>query len=289
MKKVTNERKICMRDKIVKYNDVKDRLFYFRADGDAENQNVICGRFIHCKIDKRTVPKDLYVYECRFEEKKGVNILTSIEPSVSENLFGTLLLDCKLTFKPGANKKVTVKNVSITSKRKIKRVYAGTIKINSEEVDVTDPCYDKDVWCRTKVKIHPGTYECYADFADFNLWGNRCMRCYIVNNAPALKEKALKGLKKSRRFKGSIGVDAGMAGFFDDKPDFDDSEWSTFCDYTFAEEEKGKQTFIRQFETGDGFWTTSGFGDGGYDVYTASYGDKAIGVMIEFIPENEED
>lgn len=278
-----------MKDRIVKYNEVENRLFYFRADGDAENQDVICGRFIHCRIDKRTVPKNLYVYESRFMEKNGMNVVTSIEPSVSDNFFGTLLLDCKLTFKPGTSEKVTVENVSITSKRKIKRICAGTIKINNEEIDVTDPGYDKDVWCRTKVKVHPGTYECYADFADFNLWGNRCMRCYIVNNAPVLKKKALKGLRESKRFNGSIGVDAGMAGFFEDKPDFNDSEWNEFCSFTFAEEEKGNQTFIKHFETGDGFWTSSGFGDGGYDVYTTNCGDKAIGVMIEFIPENAED
>ena len=278
-----------MRDKIVNYNKIKNRLFYFRADGDAEYQDVICGRFIHCRVDRETVPEEVYLYECRFEEKNGMNTLTTIEESVDSQFFGTLFLNSELKFKQGADKKVTVSDVSITSKRKIKRVFAGTIQIKGDEVDVTDPCYDKNVWCRTKVKIYPGTYECYADFADFNCWGSSCMRCYIVNNAKGLKKRALKELKESARLKACIGVDAGMAGFFDNKPDFDDGEWSKLCDYTLAEETKGKQTFIRTFKTGDGFWTTSGFGDGAYDVRAVEYGDKAIGVVIEFISEKEED
>lgn len=177
-----------MRDKIVNYNKIKNRLFYFRADGDAEYQDVICGRFIHCRVDRETVPEEVYLYECRFEEKNGMNTLTTIEESVDSQFFGTLFLNSELKFKQGADKKVTVSDVSITSKRKIKRVFAGTIQIKGDEVDVTDPCYDKNVWCRTKVKIYPGTYECYADFADFNCWGSSCMRCYIVNNAKGLKK-----------------------------------------------------------------------------------------------------
>lgn len=30
-------------------------------------------------------------------------------------------------------------------------------------VDITDPCYDKDVWCRmNNVKISEGEYACYV-------------------------------------------------------------------------------------------------------------------------------
>ena len=34
-------------------------------------------------------------------------------------------------------------------------------------VDVTDPCYDKDVWCRTTLHdMIPGKYKCEAVIAD---------------------------------------------------------------------------------------------------------------------------
>lgn len=29
-------------------------------------------------------------------------------------------------------------------------------------IDVTDPCYNSDVWCRTSIDVVPGTYDCYA-------------------------------------------------------------------------------------------------------------------------------
>ena len=30
-------------------------------------------------------------------------------------------------------------------------------------VDITDPCYDKDVWCRmNNVKVSEGEYACYV-------------------------------------------------------------------------------------------------------------------------------
>lgn len=27
-------------------------------------------------------------------------------------------------------------------------------------IDITDPCYDKDVWCRITATVKAGTYEC---------------------------------------------------------------------------------------------------------------------------------
>ena len=27
-------------------------------------------------------------------------------------------------------------------------------------IDITDPCYDKDVWCRMNATVKAGTYEC---------------------------------------------------------------------------------------------------------------------------------
>lgn len=27
-------------------------------------------------------------------------------------------------------------------------------------VDITDPCYDKDAWCRMNAEVKSGTYDC---------------------------------------------------------------------------------------------------------------------------------
>lgn len=36
--------------------------------------------------------------------------------------------------------------------------YVGKIMLG-DKVDITDPCYDKSVWCRMTVDCKPGEYE----------------------------------------------------------------------------------------------------------------------------------
>lgn len=127
------------------------------------------------------------------------------------------------------------------------------------EIDITDPCYDKDVWCRmNKVKIKEGEYRCaiwpkYEYYTDEKGKRHRYtivarIGIYLgdVPNASDLVEI------------GDIGVDAGLAGFFNDKPDYDDSAWADICNSI-----SGKDFLI----TDDGFFSSSGYGDGGYPVY----------------------
>jgi hypothetical protein len=57
---------------------------------------------------------------------------------------------------------------------------------------------------------------------------------------------------------GNIGVDAGLAGFFQDKPDYNREAWLKMCDKLI------NRTWMI---TDEGFFTESGYGDGCYDVY----------------------
>ena len=88
-----------------------------------------------------------------------------------------------------------------------------------------------------------------------------------------------------------------MAGFFINKPDFLDEEWQSLCDsmmhgtgaYTF-EANLSDDAFICEFGHGQGFWSSSGFGDGCYPVY-AYYRDGEslpVGLSIVFIDEEDE-
>ena len=44
----------------------------------------------------------------------------------------------------------------------MRRKKIGTMDFHGS-VDITDPCYDRDVWCRmTDVKIRKGVYTCIA-------------------------------------------------------------------------------------------------------------------------------
>lgn len=149
-------------------------------------------------------------------------------------------------------------------------VMAGHITLGNT-VDVTDPCYDMNVWCRSTLKnVAPGKYVCYAIFSDEGNWGQRVAKARIIlddgSEAANDTQARVKSGRSWRRVT-DIGVDAGVAGFFADKPDFNDEQWSELCNWMFNGEGK-KDCYIRTFDNGtDGFWTSSGYGDGCYDVY----------------------
>jgi hypothetical protein len=58
---------------------------------------------------------------------------------------------------------------------------------------------------------------------------------------------------------GTICVDAGMAGFFQNKPDYDGDDWFEFCDKF-----NSNNSWLI---TNEGFCTESGLGDGVYQVW----------------------
>lgn len=159
-----------------------------------------------------------------------------------------------------------------------KLIHVGTIDIPTDTVDITDPCYNKDVWCRTTKNIKPGKYNCYIELVLFGYYGENCSKPdirvgeIIIGNAD--KElhvtKRLLGTVKSWTEVDSIGVDAGLAGFFVNKPDFNDGEWYDFCEYLDEENNQllGTRSFIRKFNGNDGFFSESGLGDGYYKVFS---------------------
>lgn len=153
---------------------------------------------------------------------------------------------------------------------KLERILVGQINLHSGVVDITDPCYNKDVWCRMQTEVKPGTYNCYSYVGEDADWGKRVWLNQIViaddADSVATEEKVSKN--RSWRNIGKIGVDAGLAGFFDEKPDFGDEEWDSLCDWMLDDEKNSAcSSYIKDFNGKDGFWTTSGIGDGGYDVF----------------------
>lgn len=128
-------------------------------------------------------------------------------------------------------------------------------------IDVTDPCYDKDVWCRINdLKIKEGDYRCaiwptYEYYTDTK--GKRHRNTMVarigiyLGDVPDASDLVEKGF---------IGVDAGLAGFFNNKPDYNDKEWQKICDEFYAT--KNEYLF-----TDEGFFSSSGYGDGSYPLY----------------------
>lgn len=161
--------------------------------------------------------------------------------------------------------------------RKLEEVYVGELRLD-DKVDITDPGYDANVWCRTTKKCQPGVYKGYAYISDEGAWGKRVAQLSIF------KDDKKEDLDKMELI-GAIGVDAGMAGFFRDKPDFPDDAWHQFLvdsgvfigdafDYS-------RKTYAIDY----GIFSESGFGDGGYDVYA---NEDRSAFTIVFIPEEED-
>lgn len=147
----------------------------------------------------------------------------------------------------------------------------GVKKFNGK-VDITDPGYDHETWCRINdVEILPGAYECFIKVLNDQQtrgWGERVATIGIRHlGSKAGKLKPL----------GSIGVDAGLAGFFENKKDFTFDEWMEFCEKLGNHEQMAWMMY-------DGFFSSSGYGDGMYTVFAAKNDvGQIVSLEIRFI------
>lgn len=149
------------------------------------------------------------------------------------------------------------------------------VKNFNGSVDITDPCYDRDVWCRMNdVKIKEGDYTCMV-------WRSSTTMTHhgvdYKNTVVGIIGIYLDGVippQKSMEEIGSIGVDAGLAGFFHNKPDYSDDAWSKFCDRI----RHGDAWLIDE-----GFYSSSGYGDGCYGVYAQKTDGEITALEIRFL------
>lgn len=169
--------------------------------------------------------------------------------------------------------------------------YIGAFVHNGNQIDITDPCYDKGTWCRTTQELPRGTYDCGVEIVDCGDWGKRIAKSFIIKEDYSYEDDVFYS-----EYVDEIGVDAGLAGFFDNKPDYDDTAWSEFCEWSWQKENQiDRNTIALANEDNaakcNGFFTSSGFGDGCYGVLALyDRDDKIIGYEIQFITEeNEED
>lgn len=156
-----------------------------------------------------------------------------------------------------------------------KTISYGEITLG-KKVQVTDPCYDPDVWCtKTIENMLPGKYNAFATIADRGMWGHRVSELMIAH-----KSVELGNLKFVRVVTDNIGVDSGNCGFFD----YDKYREAKEADIKFVDEhgddEIGPFT-SKWWAISDnlrvlggtlddwGVLSHSGYGDGGYDLYLA--------------------
>lgn len=166
-----------------------------------------------------------------------------------------------------------------------KDFYVGTIGIPDGLVDILDPGYDEPNWCSMRgKKVRVGNYKCYVDVVNFPYEidkkindDKRIMSLTIIHVDFADNKDFI---QKKRWFtsKQRIGVDAGLCGFYNHKPDFsDEKSWSSFyqnlkkidgidCDTTKA----------------NGVTVSSGFGDGLYGLRYMRENNQVIGLRLLF-------
>lgn len=156
----------------------------------------------------------------------------------------------------------------------------GSLDIAAETIDITDPCYPRRTWCRRTAPIVPGTYDCYVGIN--NEVSGEVVRELVLLSAQEERQSPL--LKT--QFIGTICVDAGLAGFFEGKPDYDDESWKNLGNYLLEPVNGTQRRYWLCDETSPMkckcFFSFSGYGDGMYAVRSITKGGELVGYKLEF-------
>lgn len=158
----------------------------------------------------------------------------------------------------------------------------GTFTVSTGKLMVTDPCYDKGTWCTAAVEnAAKGQWEAEVERVDCGMWGNRVQKLTVraVGKKPTSHE----------RLDADIGVDAGVCGVFENKPNYGDIDWAKVCD-------EMKTAFGGIASKGNGFhcegaWSSSGYGDGSYDAFVGcDENGEVVEITIDYgVTPDEED
>ena len=168
----------------------------------------------------------------------------------------------------------------------------NTILLNTKVV-VSDPCYEIPTWCQAIVdNVNPGRYHIHVVKSDEGDWGTRCSHLIAIHEDHCHQNEKFQW----KHYPAEIGVDSGQAGIFsietyrkDDvfngqKPDFNYTPWKDdggemwyahMCDRTLNNEQWGHYD--------QGVVSSSGYGDGVYELLVATKNNKVIGFVINFL------
>lgn len=182
---------------------------------------------------------------------------------------------------PGEDKfeKIDHREDTDIPKDKIVTITVGTLNMAEGRVDITDPCYNHDVTCRINdLHTKAGSYKCSYDYST---GARRVISASIEYCGDDMPKCTL-----SKRLYTTIGVDAGLAGFFiAPKPNYNKDEWHSLCN-----EIGNGNVYIDE----KGFFTSSGYGDGEYPVMADYECNKdgttgeIVGLTIIFINDDED-
>jgi len=165
----------------------------------------------------------------------------------------------------------------------------GSFEVVSGNLVVSDPCYDLTGHCQqlfANAKL--GRWVVSSQKRNMKNWGDRCCKLEAVHFDHRKDDIDWECV-------GQIGVDSGQAGIFDTRFYKDDNVVPSNFEGGLVPEEPWYSLCAQETLSDKGVGTipygavsSSGFGDGTYDVYFGKTSDNTlIGLRIVFIYDDE--
>lgn len=171
----------------------------------------------------------------------------------------------------------------------------NTIIQLSNEVVVSDPCYTIPTWCQVIVKdVKEGNYIPFVLEAE--MYGHRISALCVVHEEHADIDCNLQWEEHG----GTIGVDSGQCGVFSKESYRNDSIFKIAPKFEYGGKEEGDKWYAHMADKtlsdiswgayGYGVVSSSGMGDGSYDLYVLKDNDeKVVGFFIDYLLDEEID
>ena len=160
-------------------------------------------------------------------------------------------------------------------------INTGSIELSGKVV-VSDPCYARSVWCMsTGIDVKPGEYATYIFKKDEKKFGIR------VAGIMAVHTDYIDSIKETWEPYDSVGVDSGQCGIFDDtvypsdeksggEYDDENSFYGECCKLTLSDDQGGI------LESRNGVVSSSGYGDGSYELLCQYDEGGRVALMVDF-------
>ena len=172
------------------------------------------------------------------------------------------------------------------------------------EVIVSDPCYEVPTWCQEVIKnVRPGVYDTEVDYRESDGWGERVHSLTVLHHGI--------GTPLWENYSDHIGVDSCQCGVFCMTSYRNDEmsqelPWMTekgdpFSDHPIRPQDgEGEQWYVKMCdrtlstEEGWGVYDTgvvssSGYGDGSYELQVCQMDGLINGFKIIFIDDSYEE
>lgn len=163
----------------------------------------------------------------------------------------------------------------------------GQFVTTSSNILAIDPCYDEDLGTVIS-NAALGKWSAFVAYSDEKIWGRRVASIEIYHDD--FRVSHLLDSRWKSYGHDAVGVDSGQAGFFqleryqeNGKGDFNDKDsfYGKVCDLTLSNEQCGLLEY--------GAVSSSGFGDGGYELQTIEKDGQTVAARIIFISKEEEE